>query len=421
MDAWTPKQIAAMEKSGGNAALIEFLKSRGIDKGWPIAAKYSTKQAAYYRDRLSRWLEGKTEPPPDPGRYDPISGGDAQGAEPLPGETPEQYNARQARLREVARERLRQKFGDKGMGGVGSDPNPGCDDGLGFGGLVGGAAGLAGGAVGLVGGVVGGALSGVGGFLKNSVIENDGLHSSIRGTLGTVGETASGAWCTIRRSLGDGDLVNSITRSATLEDGVISRSVGWTAGTVGNLWDKASQSIGDLVGDGDMDDHGQIQAPRCNKGHRLRTECRPGEKCSLCGAKGTRYACSQGCDFDICTKCFEKPPRSAGGTRERVNKKGSVDFDDDEWSTWADEPEKAPPPVPTHDDMNRLAQDLGMKLGNPVSPARKDSAGNASPAPVATSDLAWSTAMEVNAPSPAKAKAKAKLPDGDDFFGEFGL
>merc|ERR1719411_1176262 len=112
MDSWTERQISAMEK-GGNAALVDFLKNRGIEKSMSIATKYNTKQAAYYRERLSRWLDGKTEPPPDPGRYDPTTGGsDAQGAEPLPGETADQYNARQARLKELAKERLRQKFGD---------------------------------------------------------------------------------------------------------------------------------------------------------------------------------------------------------------------------------------------------------------------------------------------------------------------
>ena len=91
-------------------------------------------------------MEGKTEPPPDPGRYDPVTGGsEAQGAEsgshvgwpkrvlrPLPGETTEQYNARQAwllgafrgvrleaKLREEARERLRQKFGNGSMSSAG--------------------------------------------------------------------------------------------------------------------------------------------------------------------------------------------------------------------------------------------------------------------------------------------------------------
>merc|ERR1719383_1602274 len=120
MDSWTEKQMEAMERSGGNVALEKFLSSRGIMKNWPVAAKYGTKQAAYYRERLSRWLDGKTEPPPDPGNYDPVSGGDAQGAEPLPGESTDDYNARQARLREAARERLRAKFGDGAMGGVGS-------------------------------------------------------------------------------------------------------------------------------------------------------------------------------------------------------------------------------------------------------------------------------------------------------------
>ena len=42
----------------------------------------SALEAAYYKERLSRLLEGKTEPPPDPGRYDPVTGGsEAQGAE----------------------------------------------------------------------------------------------------------------------------------------------------------------------------------------------------------------------------------------------------------------------------------------------------------------------------------------------------
>merc|ERR1719199_2189579 len=98
-----------------------------------IPVKYNTKQAAYYRDRLTRWLDGKTEPPPDPGRYDPTTGvSEAQGAEPLPGETTDQYNARQAKLREEARERLRAKFGGSGIGSCqsfGSDPNFGREEG----------------------------------------------------------------------------------------------------------------------------------------------------------------------------------------------------------------------------------------------------------------------------------------------------
>ena len=97
MDSWTEKQIAAMEKSGGNQKFIDFCEARGITKSLKIPVKYNTKQAAYYKERLSRLLEGKTEPPPDPGRFDPATGvSEAQGAEPLPGETTEQYNERQA-------------------------------------------------------------------------------------------------------------------------------------------------------------------------------------------------------------------------------------------------------------------------------------------------------------------------------------
>merc|ERR1719359_626769 len=135
-----------------------------------IPTKYNTKQAAYYKERLTRLLDGRTEPPPDPGRYDPSTGGsEAQGAEPLPGESTEQYNARQARLREEARERLRQKFGGSGMGsggmgGIGPSGSMNMnqqDDGWGdkfgeFGGK----------AVGAVGGAIGGTV----GFLKNNVV-----------------------------------------------------------------------------------------------------------------------------------------------------------------------------------------------------------------------------------------------------------
>jgi hypothetical protein len=57
---------------------------------------------------------------------------DASGVEALPGETEAEYVARQARLREEAAERMRQKFGGSGglsggmrMGGLGSQPNAG--------------------------------------------------------------------------------------------------------------------------------------------------------------------------------------------------------------------------------------------------------------------------------------------------------
>uniref|UniRef100_A0A7S4QYP8 Arf-GAP domain-containing protein n=1 Tax=Alexandrium monilatum TaxID=311494 RepID=A0A7S4QYP8_9DINO len=422
MDAWKPDEIARMEKSGGNQALVEYLSSRGIDKGWPIAAKYNTKQAAYFKERLTRWVQGKTEPPPDPGRYDPVSGGDAQGAEPLPGETTDEYNARQARLRERARERLRQKFGDKGMGGVGSEPTPTTNEGLDIGGLGR-----------FVGGAVGGAVCGVGNFLKSNVIENEGLHSTLRGTVGAVGETAGGAWSSIRRSIGDSDtvggLVGGLKRHTIDEDGALRQGLGWTAGAVGSVWEKASNGIGDLMADGSG---GQATpgAPTCSKGHMLRAEPRSDMKCSLCSTRGTRYCCSQGCRYDICTKCWEKP--------KGPNQKNSMSFDDDEWgSGWEDPSEKAPPPEPTKDDINKMAQDLGMKLSAGPAPVsspgggiaaaqrpRSETAPAASAAPAQQSPdgspkRTVSGALGAGA-TPAKPKKKG-LDESDDFFSEFGL
>lgn len=70
MDSWTQKQIVAMERSGGNANLVDFFAARGINKSMKIATKYNTKQAAYYKDRLSQDLGGKVSPLPDPGSYE---------------------------------------------------------------------------------------------------------------------------------------------------------------------------------------------------------------------------------------------------------------------------------------------------------------------------------------------------------------
>merc|ERR1712048_786456 len=73
MDSWTPKQIAAMEKSGGNAKLLEYFEARGINKSMKIATKYNTQQAAYYRERLSQELEGTCASLPDPGCYQQVT------------------------------------------------------------------------------------------------------------------------------------------------------------------------------------------------------------------------------------------------------------------------------------------------------------------------------------------------------------
>lgn len=214
MDSWTEKQIEAMEKSGGNAKLVEFFESKGIKKSMRIPTKYNTKQAQYYRDRLARWLEGRREPPPDPGNYNPETGvSDAQGAEPLPGETTEQYNARQAKLREEARERMRAKFGQGGMSGIGAGGAISYD-------------GSGGGSGGFDddswGGKIGGAVSGLGGFLKEKVIDNDNLRSKVGGVASGVGGVAGGAY-------------NSLRSSETF--GGVTEKVG---GVAGSLWGKVT-------------------------------------------------------------------------------------------------------------------------------------------------------------------------------------
>jgi len=413
MDSWSDRQIRAMEESGGNKSLVDFFQARGIEKPLLIATKYNTKQAAYYRERLSRRLDGKTEPPPDPGRYDPTTGGsDAQGAEPLPGETTEEYNARQKRLKEAAQERLRAKFGDRGMGGVGPSGSSGGYGGGGggvsnfdfdfdFDSIGGGVRSIAGAATGIVGGVA----SGVGSFVSKNVIENDGLHSSIRGTVGSVADTASGALSSMRQSASEneGGALGMVKRNVLLEEGTGLRGgLGWGLSAIGGVLGKATEVAGSFVGgeSGEAAGGSQTQVPRCDQGHRLRTEPRYDGRCAGCNTRGTRYCCSQGCDYDICTKCFEQ-----GGV--------------------APMPDVPRPPTPTKDDMDRLARDMGMKLGGGSealgsSPAR--SSPSASPSPARPQAAAAPELSATAEPKPKeKAKEKAKLPTDDDFFAEFGV
>lgn len=69
MDSWTEKQIAAMEMSGGNECLVQYLLSKGIKKDMKIADKYNTKQAEFYRKRLTQSVEGTADNLPEPGDY----------------------------------------------------------------------------------------------------------------------------------------------------------------------------------------------------------------------------------------------------------------------------------------------------------------------------------------------------------------
>lgn len=120
MDSWSEIQITQMRK-GGNNKCNSFLAEYNIKKDTPIPTKYNNKVALFYRSMLSADAEGREipSPPSDLGEADQSSSSNS-------GEDPVQ---RELRLREEARERMRQKFGGtKGlsssggvMQGIGSD------------------------------------------------------------------------------------------------------------------------------------------------------------------------------------------------------------------------------------------------------------------------------------------------------------
>lgn len=354
MDSWTDKQLNAMQKSGGNKALVDFFISKGIAQDMQIAKKYGTPQAAYFKDRLSRWLEGKTEPPADPGQYDPeTGGGDAQGAEPLPGETTEEYNARQGRLKEQARERMRAKFGQGGMSGMGSEEPPSAD-GPDVGAAASAAAAKAADASRAAAGAISGAASSSLGFLKSNVIENTELHSKVKdttsgaidatkGAASAVAGKASGLWKSVSQQVSDGSMTETLKKNATVEEGSgVHKAWGWGMGAATSIWAKASETVGDAISG--------TQKP-CTGDHQLTVDPRTDVKCDLCRATGTRYACSRGCEYYVCPKCFEKPPAS----------KSKAADDDGGWGDFEEEEKPAPAEV-TADDMARIAKELGMNV-----------------------------------------------------------
>lgn len=142
MDSWNDKQVHSMRR-GGNDALNSFLlahnaiRPRKADSGESdnIVDKYNAPAALLYKDRLRATIDG-TDLPTDISKYAPSTnsaasnGGKAlaQGSDPLPGETNDEYVLRQRLLQEDARERMRQKFGASNglkatgkMAGIGSD------------------------------------------------------------------------------------------------------------------------------------------------------------------------------------------------------------------------------------------------------------------------------------------------------------
>uniref|UniRef100_A0A6V1NUA9 Arf-GAP domain-containing protein n=1 Tax=Heterosigma akashiwo TaxID=2829 RepID=A0A6V1NUA9_HETAK len=157
MDSWTDKQIDMM-RAGGNTKFREWMTSKGVDNNMHIRAKYNTPEAELYKERLRATVEGRPLPETLPERAAPIQppphsapgrmghgGGSGSGGggeaprshlERLPGESEEEYMARQLRLKDEAAARLRAKFGPGGLGGgsgglgsgsrmqgIGSDPN----------------------------------------------------------------------------------------------------------------------------------------------------------------------------------------------------------------------------------------------------------------------------------------------------------
>lgn len=145
MDSWTDKQLALMQ-NGGNDKCNEYLKRHGIDARTPIKQKYESPVAQLYKEVLKARVEGRPEPtelpkpkPRAPYKPSPASGGsvggggggDPSGMERLPGETDQQYIARQTRLRDEAKARMAAKFGGSGMGGVGSGGRTGSMAGIG--------------------------------------------------------------------------------------------------------------------------------------------------------------------------------------------------------------------------------------------------------------------------------------------------
>lgn len=59
MDSWSEIQLKKMESGGGNAALNSFLAQYGIPKEMDIVAKYNSKAAGIYRERIQALADGR--------------------------------------------------------------------------------------------------------------------------------------------------------------------------------------------------------------------------------------------------------------------------------------------------------------------------------------------------------------------------
>lgn len=52
--------------------------------------------------------------------------------------------------------------------------------------------------------------------------------------------------------------------------------------------------------------------PCCNNLHRLVSHIRKRNICDECGSRGTQYRCPEGCDYDMCGRCFEAKAKARG-------------------------------------------------------------------------------------------------------------
>lgn len=131
MDSWTDPQLSIM-RVGGNSACKKYLMDHGVPPSTPIKQKYESPVAQLYKEVLKARSKGLPEPTslptPAPRSNNSIrstgsassNNGDPNGMERLRGESEQEYVARQMRLREQAKARMQAKFGNKGMGGLGS-------------------------------------------------------------------------------------------------------------------------------------------------------------------------------------------------------------------------------------------------------------------------------------------------------------
>uniref|UniRef100_A0A7S3PMB2 Arf-GAP domain-containing protein n=1 Tax=Aplanochytrium stocchinoi TaxID=215587 RepID=A0A7S3PMB2_9STRA len=126
MDSWSSKQIEMM-RLGGNKQMREWFGKHGISTDAAIQQKYHSPAAELYRMRLQAKYEGKPLPTEMPKASNVHKSNNILNSNANMNETPIE---REMRLREEARERMRQKFGSGGLKGnsVSSRPMPKMDD-----------------------------------------------------------------------------------------------------------------------------------------------------------------------------------------------------------------------------------------------------------------------------------------------------